>query len=203
MLLYTKVLFLNIEIQKDNPKLSVYDCINFVVSKKYNALLATGDKRLREYALKEGVEVIRTIYIIKMLYKKEVIMNKQDRIKELIEILNRASRAYYQEAREIMTNFEYDALYDELVELEKEIVGKCQNYACISFAALDAKPNGFKQQGVFGIHVKSVNSYNNSFELLVKDLKNYKKNHYIFYCFDLYHIQYCIVLMVQYLSFFH
>ena len=47
-------------------------------------------------------------------------MNKQDRIKELIEILNRASRAYYQEAREIMTNFEYDALYDELVELEKE-----------------------------------------------------------------------------------
>lgn len=47
-------------------------------------------------------------------------MNKKDRIKELIEILNKASRAYYQEAREIMTNFEYDALYDELVELEKE-----------------------------------------------------------------------------------
>ncbi len=47
-------------------------------------------------------------------------MNKKDRIKELIEILNRASKAYYQEAREIMTNLEYDALYDELVELEKE-----------------------------------------------------------------------------------
>ena len=62
--------------------------------------------------------------------------------------------------------------------LEKEIIGKCQQYTCISFAALDAKPNGFKQQGVFGIHVKSVNAYNNSFELLVKDLKNYKKNKY-------------------------
>ena len=62
--------------------------------------------------------------------------------------------------------------------LEKEIIGKCQQYACISFAALDAKPNGFKQQGVFGIHVKSVNAYNNSFELLVKDLKSYKKNKY-------------------------
>ena len=37
-------------------------------------------------------------------------MNKKDRIKELIEILNKASRAYYQEAREIMTNFEYDVL---------------------------------------------------------------------------------------------
>jgi len=47
-------------------------------------------------------------------------MDKQQRIKELIEILNRASRAYYQESREIMTNFEYDALYDELVELEKK-----------------------------------------------------------------------------------
>lgn len=47
-------------------------------------------------------------------------MNKKDRIKELIKILNEASKAYYQEAREIMTNFEYDALYDELVELEKE-----------------------------------------------------------------------------------
>ena len=62
--------------------------------------------------------------------------------------------------------------------LEKEIVGKCQQFSCIAFAALDAKANGFKQQGSFGIHVKSVNSYNSSFELLVKDLKNYKKNHY-------------------------
>lgn len=45
---------------------------------------------------------------------------KIERIKELVGILNRASRAYYQESREIMTNFEYDALYDELVALEKE-----------------------------------------------------------------------------------
>ncbi len=62
--------------------------------------------------------------------------------------------------------------------LEKEIIGKCNGFSCISLGALDAKANGLKQQGVFGIHVKSVNSYNNSFELLVKDLKNYKKNHY-------------------------
>ncbi len=62
--------------------------------------------------------------------------------------------------------------------LEKEIIGKCQQFSCISLAALDAKPNGLKQQGVFSIHVKSVNAYNNSFELLVKDLKNYRKNNY-------------------------
>ena len=47
-------------------------------------------------------------------------MNKQDRIKELVELLNRAGKAYYQESHEIMSNYEYDALYDELVALEKE-----------------------------------------------------------------------------------
>ncbi|MBO5227804.1 MAG: NAD-dependent DNA ligase LigA [Lachnospiraceae bacterium] len=47
-------------------------------------------------------------------------MNKTERMKELINILNEAAKAYYQEAREIMSNFEYDRLYDELVELEKE-----------------------------------------------------------------------------------
>ncbi len=47
-------------------------------------------------------------------------MGKSERVKELVELLNKASRAYYQEAREIMTNFEYDKLYDELVRLEKE-----------------------------------------------------------------------------------
>ncbi|MCC8097804.1 MAG: NAD-dependent DNA ligase LigA, partial [Eubacterium sp.] len=47
-------------------------------------------------------------------------MNKTDRIKELIEILNKASYAYYTQSREIMSDREYDALYDELVGLEKE-----------------------------------------------------------------------------------
>ncbi|MBR4024592.1 MAG: NAD-dependent DNA ligase LigA [Firmicutes bacterium] len=41
-----------------------------------------------------------------------------EEIKGLIETLNKASLAYYQEAREIMPNYEYDALYDRLQELE-------------------------------------------------------------------------------------
>ncbi len=45
---------------------------------------------------------------------------KNNRMKELIEILNEASKAYYQENREIMSNYEYDALYDELTALEQE-----------------------------------------------------------------------------------
>lgn len=46
--------------------------------------------------------------------------NKLQIMKDKIEILNEAARAYYQEDREIMPNIEYDRLYDELVELEKE-----------------------------------------------------------------------------------
>lgn len=45
---------------------------------------------------------------------------KLNRMKELIEILNNASRLYYQYSTPIMTDFEYDKLYDELEKLEKE-----------------------------------------------------------------------------------
>lgn len=47
-------------------------------------------------------------------------MDKIRLMKEKIELLNRAAKAYYQENREIMSNYEYDKLYDELAELEKE-----------------------------------------------------------------------------------
>ncbi|HIW83520.1 MAG TPA: NAD-dependent DNA ligase LigA [Candidatus Dorea gallistercoris] len=42
-------------------------------------------------------------------------------MQELVELLNKAGKAYYQDAQEIMSNYEYDSLYDELVELEKEL----------------------------------------------------------------------------------
>ncbi|MBP3506417.1 MAG: NAD-dependent DNA ligase LigA [Lachnospiraceae bacterium] len=47
-------------------------------------------------------------------------MEALERMKELVELLNQAARAYYQEDREIMSNREYDALYDELTALEQE-----------------------------------------------------------------------------------
>nr|WP_300093828.1 NAD-dependent DNA ligase LigA [Sedimentibacter sp.] len=47
-------------------------------------------------------------------------MDKLQLMKEKIELLNKAGKAYYQENREIMSNFEYDKLYDELEQLEKE-----------------------------------------------------------------------------------
>ncbi|MDO4617697.1 MAG: NAD-dependent DNA ligase LigA [Lachnospiraceae bacterium] len=47
-------------------------------------------------------------------------MDEKKRIQELVERLNQASRAYYAEDREIMSNLEYDALYEELESLEKK-----------------------------------------------------------------------------------
>ncbi|POP31223.1 NAD-dependent DNA ligase LigA [Lactonifactor longoviformis] len=47
-------------------------------------------------------------------------MDAMARMKELVGLLTRAGKAYYQEDREIMSNLEYDKLYDELQKLEKE-----------------------------------------------------------------------------------
>ena len=46
---------------------------------------------------------------------------KKQRMQELVALLNQASKAYYQDADEIMSNFEYDKLYDELLALEAEL----------------------------------------------------------------------------------
>ena len=47
-------------------------------------------------------------------------MDKKQRIDELVVKLNEASKAYYDDAAEIMTNYEYDEMYDELLALEDE-----------------------------------------------------------------------------------
>lgn len=60
----------------------------------------------------------------------------------------------------------------------KEIMGRLERYSCVSVAALDNKTCGLKSKGAYDVGAKSVSSYNNSFELLVKDLKQYKKNGY-------------------------
>ena len=49
-------------------------------------------------------------------------MNDLERMKELIQILNEAGKAYYQQDKEVMSNLEYDKMYDELLELEKTFV---------------------------------------------------------------------------------
>ena len=69
-----------LEAQKEfrgGAKLSLYDCINYVVARDNNGILATGDKRLKQYAENHGVPVIRTLTIIKMLKEKDMITSKE------------------------------------------------------------------------------------------------------------------------------
>ena len=49
----------------------------------------------------------------------------RERMTELIQVLNKASESYYAKDEEIMSNFEYDALYEETVKrLVREIKGE-------------------------------------------------------------------------------
>ncbi|MCR5160189.1 MAG: NAD-dependent DNA ligase LigA [Lachnospiraceae bacterium] len=67
---------------------------------------------------------------------------KIERMKELAAVLREASRAYYQEDREIMSNLRYDELYDELVRLEQEtgIVLSGSPTVSVGYEALDELP---------------------------------------------------------------
>ena len=50
----------------------------------------------------------------------EVTKSQYSRMKELTALLSSASEAYYNKDTEIMSNLEYDKLYDELADLEKK-----------------------------------------------------------------------------------
>lgn len=69
-------------------------------------------------------------------------MNKATRMKELVDKLNEASKAYYAKDEEIMSNFEYDALYDELVKLEEETGVTLSNSQTVNvgYEAVDELP---------------------------------------------------------------
>lgn len=69
-------------------------------------------------------------------------LNQSERMKELVEILNKAGKAYYAEDREIMSNREYDALYDELIGLEQEtgIVLANSPTASVGYESVDELP---------------------------------------------------------------
>ena len=65
-----------------------------------------------------------------------------ERMKELIERLNKASRAYYQEDREEISNLEYDRLYEELENLERQtgVTLAGSPTASVGYEALDELP---------------------------------------------------------------
>ena len=72
-------------------------------------------------------------------------MDKNQRMQKLIEKLNEASKAYYGSGKEIMSNFEWDRLYDELVQLEGETGIVMANSPTVNVGELDAVLSGFEK----------------------------------------------------------
>lgn len=58
-------------------KLSIYDLINYVIARDNNCILATGDNRLKKYSENNGIEVYRTLKIIKLMEKNKIISCKK------------------------------------------------------------------------------------------------------------------------------
>ncbi len=65
------------KIAKETHGLSPYDIINFIIARNNNAILATGDKKLKDYCETNGIEVIRTLKIIILMKNKDVITNEE------------------------------------------------------------------------------------------------------------------------------
>lgn len=62
-----------VELAKKERKLSMYDIINYIIARDNNGILATGDNKLKQFSEKNGVKVIRTLMIIKLLESNNII----------------------------------------------------------------------------------------------------------------------------------
>ncbi len=87
--------------------------------------------------------------------------------KEFVEAQANRMEAGYEISDEEMTLFS-----------AKELAEMMQEYHAVSFFALDMKCKEFREKETFSLHTKEVNSYNNSFEMLTRDLKRLKRSDY-------------------------
>lgn len=59
------------------PRLSPYDALNYIIARDNNGILATGDNELKKYAEKNGIEVIRTLKIVELMLRNNIISYKE------------------------------------------------------------------------------------------------------------------------------
>ena len=83
---------------------------------------------------------------------------KKKRMQELVELLNRARRAYEQEDTEIMSNYEYDRLYDELEGLERELGTTLASSPTDMRCSVSCRRSGMKNRCSHWIRQKTWNS---------------------------------------------
>ena len=95
--------------QKTNG-LSQYDIVNYIISRDNDAILATGDNRLKIFSENNGVEVIRTLKIIKLM-KEQQIISTDEAIKACILLReNISTRIPVKDINNMINEFQKDAV---------------------------------------------------------------------------------------------
>ena len=94
----------------EKPKLSIYDALNFIIARNNNGILATGDNDLKTYSENHGIEVIRTLKIIELMFENQIISQ------------NQAIKAFKLLKSSPTTRIPKDAIDDFINKLEKNSV---------------------------------------------------------------------------------
>ena len=90
--------------------LSQYDIINYIIARDNNAILATGDRKLKDFSESNGVEVIRTLKIIRLMYENDIISN-QDVVNACIRLkTNKSTRIPINNIDDMINEFEKDTV---------------------------------------------------------------------------------------------
>ena len=99
-----------VKISQKVRQLSPYDVINYIIARDNNAILATGDKKLKEFSESNGVEVIRTLKIIRLMYENRIIL-KQDLIDACTKLKNNENtRIPVEDIDDMINEFEKDTV---------------------------------------------------------------------------------------------
>ena len=77
-------IILDLDLAEKERKLSICDCLNYVIAKDNNCILATGDNKLKIFATNNGVQVIRTLKII----SQNNILSNEESIKACENLIN-------------------------------------------------------------------------------------------------------------------
>ena len=90
--------------------LSQYDIINYIIARDNDAILATGDKKLKDFSESNGVEVIRTLKIIRLMYNNKLI-SKPDVITACTLLKeNKSTRIPPEKIDDMINEFEKDTV---------------------------------------------------------------------------------------------
>ena len=98
------------QIAEKTNGLSSYDIINYILARDNNAILATGDRKLKIFSKKNGIEVVRTLKIIKLLNINKVISNDEAINACILLKNNYCTRIPKEEIDKIIKEFEKDSV---------------------------------------------------------------------------------------------